>query len=415
MKISLTKIAEKLIWVLTVFLFVSFMVFETYTWGRYAFLAASVLILVLDVLSHRRRFTIRLERYHWHTLAFAGFTAFSALWALDSGNSLTQATTILLTLACSSMLYIHYKRELDIQRLLDAVRWTGFVVAIYAILFYGLDVIQLAAAGKRLDNDFSNVNTIGMAAALSCVIQIHEVLYGRSRKATVMMIPCVIMIAACQSRKALVLLLMGTFAVYVLKNRQSKNWTNKLFRMVMLLIGAVLLVSMLYSLPIFAGVRVRMDRMILGLLGQSGADSSTLLRQEMTELGWEWFLKNPLSGVGVGCPHILARRYIGRDTYLHNNFAELLCGGGLPGFCIYYSMYVYLFKNLWKYRQGDQKLFEIGLVWLVLMLFLDYGMVSYYSKQQWFYLMIHFLNVFHLKKNYMEKQYAAEKTSEGRL
>lgn len=413
MKISLTKIAEKLIWVLTVFLFVSFMVFETYTWGRYAFLAASVLILVLDVLSHRRRFTIRLERYHWHTLAFAGFTAFSALWALDSGNSLTQATTILLTLACSSMLYIHYKRELDIQRLLDAVRWTGFVVAVYAIVFYGLDVIQLAAAGKRLDNDFSNVNAIGMMVAVSCVIQFHELLYGRCRKAAVLLIPGVAVVAMTQSRTALVVMMAGIFAVYFLKKRQSKNLLNKLFRIVVLVVVAVMIVLALYSLPIFDGVRERIDRMLLGLLGRSGADNSTLIRQEMIELGWKWFLKKPLWGVGIGCPHILSGRYIGRDTYLHNNFVELLCGGGLLGFCIFYSVYVYLLRNLWRYRYGDQKLFEIGFVWLILMLLMDYGTVSYYDKEQWFYFMIHFLNVEHLRRKCREN-YASEKTSTSR-
>lgn len=413
MKISLTKIAEKLIWVLTVFLFVSFMVFEAYTWGRYAFLAASVLILVLDVLSHRRRFTIRLERYHWHTLAFAGFTAFSALWALDSGNSLTQATTILLTLACSSMLYIHYKRELDIQRLLDAVRWTGFVVAIYAILFYGLDVIQLAAVGKRLDNDFSNVNAIGMMVAVSCVIQFHELLYGRCRKSAVLLIPGVAVVAMTQSRTALVAMMAGIFAVYFLKKRQSKNLLNKLFRIVVLVVVAVMIVLALYSLPIFDGVRERIDRMLLGLLGRSGADNSTLIRQEMIELGWKWFLKKPLWGVGIGCPHILSGRYIGRDTYLHNNFVELLCGGGLLGFCIFYSVYVYLLRNLWRYRHVDQKLFEIGFVWLILMLLMDYGTVSYYDKEQWFYFMIHFLNVEHLRRKCREN-YASEKTSASR-
>lgn len=413
MKISLTKIAERLIWVLTVFLFVSFMVFETYTWGRYAFLAASVLILVLDVLSHRRRFTIRLERYHWHTLAFAGFTAFSALWALDSGNSLTQATTILLTLACSSMLYIHYKRELDIQRLLDAVRWTGFVVAIYAILFYGLDVIQLAAVGKRLDNDFSNVNAIGMMVAVSCVIQFHELLYGRCRKSAVLLIPGVAVVAMTQSRTALVAMMAGIFAVYFLKKRQSKNLLNKLFRIVVLVVVAVMIVLALYSLPIFDGVRERIDRMLLGLLGRSGADNSTLIRQEMIELGWKWFLKKPLWGVGIGCPHILSGRYIGRDTYLHNNFVELLCGGGLLGFCIFYSVYVYLLRNLWRYRHVDQKLFEIGFVWLILMLLMDYGTVSYYDKEQWFYFMIHFLNVEHLRRKCREN-YASEKNSASR-
>ena len=100
---------------------------------------------------------------------------------------------------------------------------------------------------------------------------------------------------------------------------------------------------------------------------------------------------------------------------MHNNFVELLCSGGLIGFLIYYGMYFYLFQNLLRYKHADRKHFEICFVWLVLMLIMDYAMVSYYEKPQWIYLMIHFLNISCLKKKSMVMKNAAEKVDPSRM
>lgn len=413
MKLSVDKFVENLIWILTVFLLVTYLVFETYTWGRYAYLGASVAILLLSAYLHKGRIRIRAVPYYGLMLLFIGFTAMSSLWALNMADSITKAVTITLILICNTMLYVHYQYEEDMEKLLLAVMWAGYIVAIYAIVFYGLDTILLAVEAGRLDNEFSNVNSIGMAAALACVIQIHEWLYKCSRKSVVFMIPCSIVIAATQSRKALLFLGMGIFLVYFLKHRENKKILNRLARTIFIFVAALGVLAVLYTLPIFDGVRARMDRMIAGFLGEAGADRSTLIRQDMIALGWRWFLKYPIGGIGIGNPHILSGRYLSRDTYLHNNFAELLCGGGIVGFAIYYSMYVYLFAGLFKYKAADRKRYEIGLVWLLLMLIMDYGMVTYSTKTQWFYLMIHFLNVAGLRKKSREIWYANEKTVES--
>ena len=193
------------------------------------------------------------------------------------------------------------------------------------------------------------------------------------------------------------------FRDYIARVRPGKNLTNQLIRLVLLVMVALGAVTLVYSLPIFDGIRERMDSLLAGIFGGGQADGSTLLRMRMIELGWDWFLKHPISGIGIGNGHILAARYLGKDTYLHNNFVELLCGGGIFGFLAYYSMYIYLFRNLLKYRDADRRQFEICFVWLLLMLFLDYGMVSYITKIQWFYLLVHFLNVRNMKSRYVKK------------
>ena len=400
MKLSLYRTSEKLICLLTVFILTKYIIFETYTWGRYAFLGASVVVVLLSAYLNKGRFTIRFGAFHGFMLLFGGYCFLSSLWAIDSSDSIQMGKTTFQILICAMMLYIHYQNEDSVQKLLEVVKWAGYLVSIYAIAFYGLDEIANAVENVRLENDFSNVNTIGMAAAVSCMIQTHEWLYREKRWQAVFMFPCVLIIAASQSRKALVLLALGVFGVYFIRKRNGGDVINRLLKMVLLVAVALGVVALLYFLPIFDGIRERMDFLIAGLLGSDDADNSTLVRLKMTALGWEWFKKHPIGGIGIGNPHILTARYLGKDAYLHNNFAELLCGGGIVGFVLYYAMYFYLFRNLLKYRDVDRRYFEMCFVWLVLMLIIDYGMVSYYFKSQWFYLMIHFLNVHHMSKKY---------------
>ena len=146
-----------------------------------------------------------------------------------------------------------------------------------------------------------------------------------------------------------------------------------------------------------------MDSMLAYFTGEGKADNSTVIRNQMAQLGLEWFVKYPIFGVGIGSPHILSGKYLAFDTYLHNNYLEMLCGGGIVGFILYYGAYVYLFVKLFKYRNIDKECVGIGFVWMILMMIMDYGMVSYYTKEQWLYLMIHFLNIYHLGKKYKEQ------------
>ena len=152
------------------------------------------------------------------------------------------------------------------------------------------------------------------------------------------------------------------------------------------------------QLEVFDGIRERMEGILDAVLGNGKVDHSTMVRNDLRSLGLEWFLKYPFGGVGIANPHILAAKFLNFDAYLHDNFVEMLCGGGIVGFCLYYAMYIYLFRQLWKYRNVDRRRTAFFMLWLLLMLAMNYGMVTYYSKSQNFYLMIHFINVIDLRR-----------------
>ena len=347
----------------------------------------------------------RVDAYVALNILFIVYILLTSLWAMRPSDTLTMATTMFRILICAYILYCTYTSipELDETVLLKAVMWAGYVVAIYSIAFYGVD--HMIAAGRddslRVDNEFSNVNSIGLISVLSCMIQVNLPLLDRKTRlfpSALFLIPCVIVIAATQSRKALVFLIAGVLIGAVVRTQKSKTKKGFIVKAVFGLGIGVLLVYLLLRTEMLSGIRERMQGLINALLGTGKVDHSTVLRNNLRNLGWEEFLKHPIGGIGIANPHILAAQRYSFDAYLHDNFAELLCGGGIFGFVTYYSLYAYLFFQLWKHRGADRKRATFFALWLLLMLVMDYGMVSYYSKSQNFYLMIHFVNVFFLKR-----------------
>ncbi len=406
MTISLRKAEMALIFVLTTALFVFFILFDTYTQGKYTFLGLSICIFMLGCRINHKRSVFRFDLYVILNILFIGFVLFSSLWAINTSDSVTMARTLMRVFICAYMVYVTYLNTpgLDETMLLKSIMWAGYIVALYSLSFYGLDKMIVAgrSSGLRIKNDFSNVNTIGMACALSCVIQIN--IQGVSSKehllsSALFMIPSIIVIAATQSKKALVFLIAGAIGyAFVNAQKSKKRGFTKIIKILFWILILGFIFYWILQLDTFDGVLKRMKYMLNTVSGNGRIDSSTMIRKQFKELGLEWFVKYPIGGIGVANPHILTAQYYNYDTYLHDNFVELLCGGGLVGFSLYYSMYVYLFVQLWKYRKINPQRVTFFAIWLGLMLVMDYGRVSYYSKSTNFYLMIHFLNVFRLRQ-----------------
>jgi len=206
------------------------------------------------------------------------------------------------------------------------------------------------------------------------------------------------MIALSQSRKAFLVMGVGIFLCCVLYNLGSKNLFKNIDKIFLIFIVLIILYNYISSLSLFSGMMERVNRLIASFTGEGKVDNSTLIRNKMIEIGFEQFMKTPLLGMGMANPHYLSNAYLGKDAYLHNNFIELLAGGGIVGFLIYYSMYTYILKMLWKFRKFKNREYTICLVLAVVLIILDWGMVSYYQKIRYIYLMMLFLEIDALKK-----------------
>lgn len=394
------KISDNIIWFLTVFLFSSITIFESYTWGKYILVLVCVWIFFIDALQQKGKYKYSFGKYHVFVTALAVYSLLSAIWGINVSDSLTKAFTYLQILICMSAVYNHYFKSMSVMSLLKVVKWSSYIVSVYSIIYYGYGfVIQMMTSGIRIDNSYTNVNTIGMLAAIGLVIQIDEfVRRHRISLEALFCIPSFIMVVATQSRKALLILLAGILLVLLLHNVRKGRFIYNILSIIVILAIAILVIRYFSTLEIFEGINTRMDYLVSMFTGTGEIGNSARIRDRLIKLGLAIFKEHPLVGVGIGCPHILAEQVYHFDAYLHNGFVEMLAAGGIVGFVIYYGSYVYLFWNYYKFRKYRDEAFILCIVLAIIFLFRDYAMVSLYSKGTYFYFIFFYLEVEVLKK-----------------
>ena len=139
--------------------------------------------------------------------------------------------------------------------------------------------------------------------------------------------------------------------------------------------------------------------MVSAVTGVGKTDRSATTRLALIDVGLAQFKRTPILGVGMGSGHLVAWKYLNKSFYLHNNFAEVLAGGGLVGFTIYYSIYAYIFVRFFRYRRYATLETAVCVTLLIMALVEDYASVTYYAKETYFYLMLGFLETEKLKRD----------------
>lgn len=176
------------------------------------------------------------------------------------------------------------------------------------------------------------------------------------------------------TRKAILGLICG-LAIYSFLSAQQKA-SIKIIR-----IFGILTVTyfLLMEIPIlYELIGSRFESLFLMASGEVG-DGSSEVRRYFIELGWQHFLKRPLTGNGVDCFRVLPGAY---GTYSHCNYIELLFGVGMIGLIIYYLPHIIILwksvKSVIKKQQQQNSIIAISII--IMLLLFDVALVSYYSR-----------------------------------
>lgn len=388
---------------LAILLFSSFFVLFDHAYSSVAILFLTFLTVVYMIVKNSGRLTIRITYFHVWMIALASFCLFSSIWAWDTENAITKGKTIFSMFLCYSMAYLCYQEYDSVDSLLKAVLWGGNIVVCMIVLTFGVHgVISLLVYDDRLSEQyFLNSNVVGMLCAMSVQVNIYYIL--KTKKIhwwNLFIIFNIVMIAATGSRQALVVLAGGIvllLLMFVMRGR-TPGETVILFLVSAVLLAAV--IAVFARIPAFSGIYKRILSLISALTGVGKTDRSATTRLALIHAGIKQFKQNPILGVGMGSGHLIAWKYVNRTYYLHNNFVEVLSGGGITGFLLYYSIYFYILCNMIRYHRYST--LETSLCATILMMLLvdDYATVSYYEKTTYFYLMIGMLEVEKLRKAY---------------
>lgn len=391
--------SNKLIQILMSTLIASFYIFGENPFSSIILFIISMMIFLAMAVEYNFRIPFKIENFHTAILIFALYSFLSAIWAIRADYAVEKGLTLIKILVCMSILYSYYSvRKNAMEELFSVLFWASLIVVFYSYVFYGKDlIINVILSGKRLDNSFSNVNTIGMVSGIMIIITVFKAICNKCIWYLILDIPAIILILATGSRKAIVIVFIGVFSLLLFKYL-NRNIFKTIFWSICISIIALLMIRWIMSLEAFAGIGQRMKGMIALFTGNGIIDSSSWLRYEYIKLGINIFKKNPIYGIGMGNARIFVSSDYGHDAYLHNNYVELLANGGILGFIIYYCIYYMVIKNLIKYFKYRDKYTSVVIILVIMQLVIDYGSVSYYYKNTIFYFLIFFICIRKMKE-----------------
>lgn len=191
---------------------------------------------------------------------------------------------------------------------------------------------------------------------------------------------------------ALIALLSGTRKVLpifvfimVIESELAKSGKRQ-FKLLRIFIWTIVFIIISYILimnvPILyntIGVRIKSA---IGFYSIEGAlDKSLRVRKRMVDSAVNLYQARPFLGWGMDYYKYSELSELG--TYSHNNFLELLSGGGLVGFFLYYLKYILLlkeyFKCLLKSKEQKYKLISC-ILFIVIMIIIEYWQVTYFYR-----------------------------------
>ena len=396
-----TNIYDKLMWLFTTLLFVMFSVMKI-PYGGIVLAAVLLLILFLYAAQHKMKVHIRFTYMHTYMLIFAGYIALSSLWAIVPGYAMRRVGPLLESMLAMVILYMCYEDDGGIDKLLKALMWRGYCVLIYVVARYGINTIMyLLRNDIRIDNDIINANSLGLAIAYSIIINVYYIIKHKKIKiADLIIVAAFLVLVASGSRKALVLVTIGVIAVFITRNWDNKQTVKSFLRIIVIVALILVLGYFVLQLPFMEGILQRMDELYLLVTGQGGRGLSGYIRLEYIKLGMDLFKEHPILGIGIDNARIYTNRIYGYDHYLHNNYVELLACGGIIGTILYYWIYVYLFRSFVKYKKYRNAEFDICLVLMLGTLVMEYGMVTYESRETYYILLLFCLEIDKLRKMY---------------
>ncbi len=320
---------------------------------------------------------------------FVFYCFLSNFWAINPEMSIEKSKTLLLL---NIFLLISYNFFISIEngerKLLKILMYAGILFSIYVIAYYGIgEYINKLIDGERIGQEIDNVNSIGQQTAIAVIISIFFGLYENKKFYYLFTIIPLIVALGTGSRKVLIMLVFGTILLFLLKREQKidmKKFINKI-----LIFGIIAFVFIgISKLPMFSNIFERFEENIEIMKAKGTVYEGTELRAIYIKEGMKQFLETPIFGIGIDNSSYITSKATQHFTYLHNNFVELLATTGITGFCLYYSIYIYIILTCLKNLKYKNKYISINFIIFIIITLEEYAMVTYSNKTTYLYILL---------------------------
>lgn len=313
-------------------------------------------------------------------LMFVVFAGASCLWSIAPSISLRRTETVLLLSIMLVLVGTYAVTSEDKSFLIDGFEYVALALSVYVVAVYGLDIMIDAVRNgslERVGEEFVNSNALGIHLSIGALVMLFKaMLLGKHKRIFLVIVPTVIALLT-GSRKSIGILIIGVVYIVLLQMIQRKA-DKRYLKSFFVAATVILILVALYNSPAGSLVKSRVESMFAE--GAAG-DASSAERQRMIQIGLEQFKQNPMFGCGIGTSSVLV------GSYLHNNYVELLATTGIFGVVLYYGFILHSIKCLLLKRKSTI-LQKMALLFGVLLLVIDIGSVSYFTKTTYMLLAI---------------------------
>ncbi len=331
----------------------------------YAFVGLSALALLVVKKPRMTGYTV------WFIIFFL-ICSISCVYSLNRSVSFTMVSTVLKVFIFAFMLFNIVDDKSRVEKVMLVNSLSTLILFAY-LAYSGELLLEEERLGESLTDNANIFATVFMVGAFCSVYfiffsnkKIYKVLF------TAGFILQEFALSLSGSRKNFILPIVLLCAM-ILMSADRNGRKHTVLRLLFVAALLILFLWALFNIPVlYDSIGYRMEGLFSSVTGEGTVDASTQIRSILVDQALSYWKESPLVGNGID----VFKTLTGYGCYAHNNYAELLCDIGIFGTVVYYAVYVYLLRKLFKIKGiSSEKWFWIIII--ACLLLFDFGAITY--------------------------------------
>lgn len=314
----------------------------------------------------------------WY-LAFSIFAALSSLWATYLSTTIyDQIIRLFIEVAVITSVSMYVDTVEHLERLMSICVFCLLIMTAAEAIKTGPDGWFTGAFGHHLSG--FNSNEFGLWLTCGEMMCFYK-FYVKGKKIYLPIFALFIFaVVLTSSRKDVFACLAAPIALMVFYSYKKNSW----LRIIVLMASAVLII---YVIMTNENLYMAVGRRIQSMLNffsdnQRSSDNSLYRRRFFIDVAKEMFGQSPVVGKGLRNFGLKLMKEYGQSwAYCHNNYWQILSELGIVGFFAYYWFYgMCIVRFVRNYIRTRSRISVLFLVMLIMIMCIEYGVVTYYVK-----------------------------------
>lgn len=319
---------------------------------------------------------------------FAVFICLSGIYGRNNSTALGNIITIICAICLMIIISNTIKTNKQINNIMNFIIILSVILSVRVIAVTDFKRMMMGTyyPDVILQKFIGNRNIIAIMIGIGLNFCIYNIYSYKKYKYYILSIFMIAAILFTGSRKGIIIMIVPFGAFCLFKMIINGNIFEKIKFFIIIILCSIALINLTFKVDfIYKTIGFRIEAIYKEILyKEDSKEGSFNIRKDMIDRGIEYFKEKPLLGHGVSNYRYLYNLDMGKETYSHNNYIELLVNNGVIGFLTYYSFFfIVILRAICKYRVSDlnweQNYYLFNICMLICMFILDFGSISYNS------------------------------------